>query len=227
MISRPHRANAALHDAENSLGAQAGAARAEVRHAGRYPQPSEWYFRSLNAETGDALHLERIGAQGSAGGVAIASLARRNLNPSTWDDGMDITFSRVYTVSTLSRVWINRVWLPMPYSWSAEQGKCFFPCLRSRLRICFRETGSAVQSRVSPLVLHTHAESGAYQRDFSRFPRWRPPITAIRQIPSLSGHALAYQWRSLLRGHRYTANPQGNSSNGCCLSFSSATVIGT
>ena len=44
-------------------------------------------------------------------------------------------------------------------SWSAEQEKCLFPCPRSRLRIRSRETGSAVPSRVSPLILHTQAES--------------------------------------------------------------------
>ena len=48
--------------------------------------------------------------------------------------------------------------------------KCVFPCLRSRLRVWPRETGSAVPSRVSLLILHTQGESGAYSRDSSRFP---------------------------------------------------------
>ena len=48
--------------------------------------------------------------------------------------------------------------------WSAEQGKMHFPCPRSRLRIWSRETGSAVPSRVSPLILHAQAKSGAYTR---------------------------------------------------------------
>ena len=39
-----------------------------------------------------------------------------------------------------------------------------FRCPRSRLRIRSRETGSAVPSRVSPLILHAQAESGAYSR---------------------------------------------------------------
>ena len=39
-----------------------------------------------------------------------------------------------------------------PCSWSAEQGKLIFPCTRSHLRIWFRETGSAVPSRVSLLI---------------------------------------------------------------------------
>ena len=39
-----------------------------------------------------------------------------------------------------------------------------FPYTRSRLRIWSRETGSAVPSRVSLLILHAQAESGAYSR---------------------------------------------------------------
>ena len=34
-----------------------------------------------------------------------------------------------------------------------------FPCASSRLRIWSRETGSAVTSRDSPLILHSQAES--------------------------------------------------------------------
>ena len=61
------------------------------------------------------------------------------------------------------------------------RGKRIFPCPRSRLRNWPRETSSAVPSRVSLLILHTQAESGAYSRDSSRFPRRRPFIrTAIR-----------------------------------------------
>ena len=37
-------------------------------------------------------------------------------------------------------------------SWSAQQGKLIFPCPRSRLRILYRETDSAVPSRVSLLI---------------------------------------------------------------------------
>ena len=51
-----------------------------------------------------------------------------------------------------------------------------FPCPRSRLEIWFRETDLAVPSRVSLLILHTQAESGAYSRDCSRCPRRHPYI---------------------------------------------------
>ena len=63
--------------------------------------------------------------------------------------------------------------------------------------------------------LHTQAESGAYLRDSSRVPRRRPfmkPPYAIGSVPSLSGHAVAYRWRSLPRVRRQRASkPQGSS----------------
>ena len=61
------------------------------------------------------------------------------------------------------------------------------------------------------------AESGAYLRDSSRVPRRRPfiyfkPPHAIGSVPSLSGHATAYRWRSLPRVPRHRASqPQGSS----------------
>ena len=66
-----------------------------------------------------------------------------------------------------------------------------------------------------PAHLHTQAESGAYLRDSSRVPRWRPfmkPPYAIGSVPSLPGHAIAYRWRSLPRVRRHRASkPQGSS----------------
>ena len=58
-----------------------------------------------------------------------------------------------------------------------------------------------------PAYLHTQAKSGAYSRDSSRVPRRHPfiyfkPPYAIGSIPSLSGRAIAYRWRSLPRVHR-------------------------
>ena len=94
-----------------------------------------------------------------------------------------------------------------------------FPCPRSRLRIWFRETGLAVPSLVSLLILYTNAESGAWYS--SRIPGRRPYILpaphTIGSVPSLSGHAIAYRWRSLPRVRwRRASSPQGSSSNGCC-----------
>ena len=66
-----------------------------------------------------------------------------------------------------------------------------------------------------PAHLHIQAESGAYLRDFSRVPRRRPfmkPPYAIGSVPSLSGHATAYRWRSLPRVRQHGASkPQGSS----------------
>ena len=66
------------------------------------------------------------------------------------------------------------------------KGECIFPCPRLRQRVWSRETGSAVPSRVvvSPYILDTQAESGAYSRiplSFLLIPlsfprRWRPSI---------------------------------------------------
>ena len=68
-----------------------------------------------------------------------------------------------------------------------------------------------------PAHLYTQAESGAYLRDFSRVPRRRlfiysKPPYAIGSVPSLSGHAIAYRWRSLPRVRRHRASkPKGSS----------------
>ena len=68
-----------------------------------------------------------------------------------------------------------------------------------------------------PAHLHTQAESGAYLRDSSRVPRRRAfiymkPPYAIGPVPSLSGHAIAYRWRSLPRVRRHRASKPQRSS---------------
>ena len=92
-----------------------------------------------------------------------------------------------------------------------------FPCLSTCLRIWPRETVSAVPSRVSPLILHTQAESsiinhqssiinhqssiinhqsGAYSQNSSRLPRRRPHIFFNRHtLVGQSGVYLATQLR--------------------------------
>ena len=68
-----------------------------------------------------------------------------------------------------------------------------------------------------PAHLYTQAESGAYLRDSSGVPRRRlliylKPPYAIGSVPSSSGHASAYRWRSLPRVRRHRASkPQGSS----------------
>ena len=70
------------------------------------------------------------------------------------------------------------------------------PCPRSRLRVWFHEMGSAVLSSVNLLILHTQAEYGAYSRDSSRFPRWRPFLYLYRHTPS--GQSRVYRVTQLL-----------------------------
>ena len=82
-----------------------------------------------------------------------------------------------YIYTSLYREYRSAVSVCQSYSRSAEQGKSIFPCPRClRLRIWPCATDSAVPSRVSLFILHTQAESGAYSRNSSRFPRQRPFI---------------------------------------------------
>ena len=75
--------------------------------------------------------------------------------------------------------------------------------------------GSSVPRQ--PAHLHTQAKYGAYLWASSRVPRRRPliylkPPHAIGSVPSLSGHAIAYRWRSLPRVRRHrSSEPQGSS----------------
>ena len=97
-----------------------------------------------------------------------------------------------------------------------------FPCSRWRLRIWLRETDLAVPSRVSLLILHTQAESGAYSRDCSRCLRRRPYIFTkahYRASPGFIGSRncvpIAFTAESPLAQGQYSS--QGSSSNGCRL----------
>ena len=68
-----------------------------------------------------------------------------------------------------------------------------------------------------PAHLHTQAETGAYLRYPSRVRRRRSfiylkPSYAIGPIPCLSGHAIAYRWRSLPRVRRHRASKAQGSS---------------
>ena len=66
-----------------------------------------------------------------------------------------------------------------------------------------------------PAHLHTQVESGASSWNSSRVSRRRPfmkPPHAIGSVPSLSGHAIAYRWRSLPRVRRHRASKPQRSS---------------
>ena len=115
-----------------------------------------------------------------------------------------------------TRVWINRVRLPILHVVSLTgKNNISLPAFAPGNLVPRDGFGSPVPRQ--PANLHTQAESGAYLRDSSRVPRWRPffnlkPPHAIRSVPSLSGHAIAYRWRSLPRVRQHRASkPQGSS----------------
>ena len=85
----------------------------------------------------------------------------------------------VCMVITYSRVWINRVRLPilLVVSWTGKMKIPLSPCVPENL--VSRDGFSRPVPR-QPAHLHTQAESGAYLRDCSRVPRRRPYETAIR-----------------------------------------------
>ena len=115
---------------------------------------------------------------------------------------------------TYSRVWINRVRLPilLVVSQTGEMNIPLSPCVPENL---VSRDGFNRPVPLQPAHLHTQAEPGAYLRDSSRVPRRRPcmkPPYAIGSVSSLSGHAIAYRWRSLPRVRRHRASkPQGSS----------------
>ena len=113
--------------------------------------------------------------------------------------------SRVPRRRPIMKVWINRVKGCQSCSWSAEQGKWTFPCPRSRLRIWSRETGPAVPSRASLLIsilrlnlVLTCGIPPEFRGGVQLFTGVFKPPYAIGSVPSLSGHAIAYRWCSLL-----------------------------
>ena len=114
------------------------------------------------------------------------------------------------------RVWINWVRLPilLVVSWTGKIN-IFLSAFTPENLVSRDGFGSSVPRQ--PPHLHTQAEFGAYLRDSSRVPRRRPfiylkPPYAIGFVPSLSGHAIAYRWRSLPRVRRHRASkPQGSS----------------
>ena len=93
----------------------------------------------------------------------------------------------------------------------------FFPLSPFASENLVSRDGFGIPVPRQPAHLHTQAESGAYLWDSSRFLRRRPftyfePPYAIGLIPSLSGRANAYRWRSLPTVRRYRASkPQGSS----------------
>ena len=95
-----------------------------------------------------------------------------------------------------------------------RENNIHFPCPRACLRFWSRVTGSAVPSRVSLLIsilgLNLVLTYGI-PPEFRGGVDMKPPY-AIGSVPSLSGHAVAYRWRSLPRVRRHRASkPPGSS----------------
>ena len=118
-------------------------------------------------------------------------------------------------VTHVARVWINWVRLPILHVVSCTGKNIISPSAFAPENLVSRDGfGSPVPRQ--PAYLHTQAESGAYLRDFSRVPRRRlfkclKPPYAIGSVPSSSGHAVAYRWRSPPRVRRHMASkPQGS-----------------
>ena len=108
------------------------------------------------------------------------------------------------------RVWINRERLPILHVISST-GKINISLSAFVPENFVSRDGFGSPVPRQPAHFHTQAESGAYLRDFSRVPRRRPFISfklpyAVGSFPSLSGHAIAYRWRSLPRVHRHRAS---------------------
>ena len=84
------------------------------------------------------------------------------------------------------------------------------PCVPENLA---RETGSAVPSRVSLLISILRLNlvlTYGIAPEFRGGVHMKPPY-AIGSVPSLSGHAIVYRWRSLPRVRRHRASkPQGS-----------------
>ena len=105
-------------------------------------------------------------------------------------------------------------------SWSAEQGKRIFRCPRSCLKTDLarqvrpsRPVSSCSFSTLRLNLVHPHVIPPAFRGGVHLF---ISPHT-IGSVPSLSGHATTYQWRSLSRVRRHKASPQGSSSSAYCL----------
>ena len=115
------------------------------------------------------------------------------------------------------RVCINRVKLPTLHVVSST-GKNNISLSQFAPENLVSRDGFGSPVPRQPAYLYTQeAECSASLWDFSRVPRRRPfiylkPPGAIESVPSLSGHAIAYRWRSLPRVRRHRASkPQGSS----------------
>ena len=124
-------------------------------------------------------------------------------------------------VTHIARLWINPGKVANPARRQLNRKNEYFPVC-----VCAWKFGLARRVRQSrPASAYSYPYSGWIWCLLTGF----LPISAaasislfklpyaIGSVPSLSGHASAYRWRSLPRVHRHRASsPQGSSSDGCC-----------
>ena len=126
----------------------------------------------------------------------------------------------IIIIITYSWVWINWVWLLilLVVSWI---GKIHIPLsLFAPESLVSRDGfGRPVPRQPSHIILGLNLVlTHGIPPDFCGVVHLFLSPIAIKTVPSLSGHAIAYRWRSLQRVRRHRASsPQGSSSNGCCL----------
>ena len=118
--------------------------------------------------------MSRLTRDGTAEPVSRDQILRREPGQGNFHIPVPLTTSRIGSLTRLIHTLLY-VMIITP----AKQEKRIFSCPRSRLGIWSREMGSAVSSRVSLLIRHLQAESGAHSPDSSRFPRRRPFIHAV------------------------------------------------
>ena len=125
-------------------------------------------------------------------------------------------------VITYSRVWINRVRLPilLVFSWTGKINIYLSPFAPQNL-VSRDGLGRPVprQPAHSPYSDRTPCFPTEFLPIYgaASIRLFKPPYV-IGPVPNLSGHVIVYRWRSLPRVRRYRASsPQGSSSNGCCL----------
>ena len=123
--------------------------------------------------------------------------------------------------SHIARVRINRVRLPILHvvSWT---GKTIISLSSFAPENLVSRDGFGSPVPRQPAHLHTQAESGAYLRDSSRVPRWRPFIYLNRHTPS--GQSRVYRVAQLRTDGIHCRESAGTGPvnlkvvpNGCCF----------
>ena len=120
----------------------------------------------------------------------------------------------VCMVITYSRVWINRVRLPilLVVSWTGKMNIAPVPVRAWEFGLARRVQPSRPASACSsPYSGWIWCLLTGFLPSSAAASIMKPPY-AIGSVPSLSGHVIAYRWRSLPRVRRHRASkPQGSS----------------